>query len=403
MSNSNLATRLDSRPYEPTRGNDRYDLPFPEAEFTGRLERFQQELRHQGVAGVFLFDPENIFWLTGYQTIGYFTFSTLYVPVNGKPWMVARIVNRELARSLPTLGDFFAIRDTEEPIEVLHRFVACETGPGDRIALDTSSWYLTVADHARIVQYPDRTFVDWKPGFIERERMVKDDLQLDRVQRAADAAVAGLDAAIREIAAGKTENDVAAAMMDASIRAGSEYLGHPPLVVAGKRSGRCFSMWRRSEIREGDVVVLESAGCVDRYHAMVSRPVVVGQPTRQQQFAADGLQGVLESAVEAIRPGITAGEVDAQCRAVVEKLGLGDYFKHRAAYGIGIGFPPNWSEGKIYAIRPGDPLILQPGMTFHIIPTLFLEEFGMCFSDSVRVTETGCEVMTPYPRKLFVK
>ena len=41
-------------------------------------------------------------------------------------------------------------------------------------------------------------------------------------------------------------------------------------------------------------------------------------------------------------------------------------------------------------------------MTFHVIPTLFLDDFGMCFSDSVRVTETGCEVLTDYPRKLFV-
>ncbi|MCV6605191.1 MAG: hypothetical protein OIF34_07785, partial [Porticoccaceae bacterium] len=68
---------------------------------------------------------------------------------------------------------------------------------------------------------------------------------------------------------------------------------------------------------------------------------------------------------------------------------------------IGIGFPPNWSEGHIYAIRPDDPLVLQPNMTFHIVPTLFVEDFGMCFSESVRVTDSGCEVLTPYPRKLF--
>ena len=41
-------------------------------------------------------------------------------------------------------------------------------------------------------------------------------------------------------------------------------------------------------------------------------------------------------------------------------------------------------------------------MTFHVIPSLFLDDFGMCFSDSVRVTETGCELLTNFPRKLFV-
>ena len=41
-------------------------------------------------------------------------------------------------------------------------------------------------------------------------------------------------------------------------------------------------------------------------------------------------------------------------------------------------------------------------MTFHVIPTLFLDGFGMCFSDSVRVTQSGCELLTDFPRRLFV-
>ena len=221
------------------------------------------------------------------------------------------------------------------------------------------------------------------------------------MRHAARAAEAGLKAAIDEIAPGKTENDIAAAMFEASIRAGSEYLGHAPLVVAGETTALCFAMWRRREIAEGDVVLLEAAGCVERMHAMLSHPVVVGAPSDEHIEAADALRGVLEAAIEAIRPGLTAGEVDRRCRSVVEQRGLGDFFRHRAAYGIGIGFPPNWSEGHIYAIRPDDPLVLRPNMTFHVIPTLFKPTFGMCFSDSVRVTEDGCELLTNFPRRLF--
>ena len=161
-------------------------------------------------------------------------------------------------------------------------------------------------------------------------------------------------------------------------------------------------MWQRRSIEDGDIVLLEAAGCIDRYHAMLSRPVVVGKPKQEHIEAADALQGVLETAIESIKPGLTSGEIDQACRKVVEKRGLGKYFKHRSAYGIGIGFPPNWSEGHIYAIRPNDPLVIQPNMTFHVIPTLFLDTFGMCFSDSVRVTETGCELLTDFPRQFYV-
>ena len=222
------------------------------------------------------------------------------------------------------------------------------------------------------------------------------------MRHAARCAEAGLCAAIETVAPGKTENDVAGAMFQANIAAGSEYLGHPPLVVAGQTTALCFAMWRRREIKRGDVVLLEAAGCVDRYHAMLSRPVVVGPPTKTQQAAADALQGVLEAAIDTIEPGLSAGAVDQACRQVVQARGLGRYFKHRSAYGIGIGFPPNWSEGHIYAIRPDDPLVLEPNMTFHVIPTLFLDGFGMCFSDSVRVTQSGCELLTDFPRRLFV-
>lgn len=375
-------------------------LPASIHEYQERLAWLQSELRRRRLAGILLFDPENVFWLTGYQTIGYFTFHATFVGLDGPPTIIARVVNRDLAMSYPTIGAFEAIVDTADPISVLSGFLASNT-KDESIGVETSSRHLSVADHSRLIVEAPCKFVGHN-GIIESRRAVKADWEIDKMHLAARAAEAGLQAAIDEIAPGKTENDIAAAMFDGCIRAGSEYLGHPPLVVAGPTTSLCFAMWQRRQVHEGDVVLLESAGCVDRLHAMLSRPVIVGKPTDEQIEAADALQGVLKAAIEAIQPGLTAGEVDRLCRDVVEKRGLGSFFRHRAAYGIGIGFPPNWSEGHIYAIRPDDPLILQPNMTFHVIPTLFKPTFGMCFSDSVVVTEKGCELLTNFPRRLFV-
>lgn len=388
-------------PSEPNRRLRPEILAFPESTYATRLELIQAALVSDGLAGTLLLDPENIFWLTGYQTIGYFTFQALYVPLEGRPVLIARVVNRELALAHPTIGAFEAVIDTADHIDVLTGYLNRVVPDTSSIGVETGSWYLTVSDFRRIEQHGRQEYVDWN-GRIEPHRIVKGPDEIDRIRRACRAAEAGLDAAIKAVAPGRTENDIAAAMFEASIAAGSEYLGHPPLVVAGETTALCFAMWRRREIKSGDVVLLETAGCIDRYHGILSRPVVVGTPTQAQQEAADALQGVLEAAVEAIQPGVRAGDVDRACRKSVEDKGLGAYFKSRAAYGIGIGFPPNWSEGHIYAIRPGDPLVLEPGMTFHVIPTLFLDDFGMCFSDSVMVTDTGCEVLTDYPRKLFV-
>ncbi len=382
--------------------DDRWSLlAFPAAMYRDRLAMVQAALAREGLTGALLFDPENIYWLTGYQTIGYFTFQCLFVSPEGRPTVVSRIVNRELALAHPTVGGFEAVTDTADHITVLAAFLDRVAGKGSAVGLETDSRYLSARDFLQLGQNCGTELREWN-GRLAPHRSVKNAQEIERMRRAARCAEAGLRAAIDTVAPGRTENELAAAMYRANIAEGSEYLGHPPLVVAGETTALCFAMWRRREIRRGDVVLLESAGCIDRYHAMLSRPVVVGEPNRRQQEVADALLDVLETAIGTIAPGLTAGEVDARCRRVVERRGLGSYFKSRSAYGIGIGFPPNWSEGHLYAIRPGDPLVLKPNMAFHVIPSLFLEDFGMCFSDSVCVTETGCEVLTEFPRKLFV-
>lgn len=376
-------------------------LPFASEVYAQRLSFVQEQICAADLAGVLLFDPENIYWLTGYQTIGYFTFQSLYVGCEGAPTVIGRIVNRDLAMAHATIGSYEAVVDTADHVEVLAAFLERRNLAARRLGLETGAWYFTVKDYLALCERLPVETVEWN-GVIEPRRAAKSDAEIERMQHAARCAEAGLSAAIEAVAPGKTENDIAAAMFAANIAAGSEYLGHPPLVVSGPTTALCFAMWRRREIRKGDVVLLEAAGCIDRYHAVVSRPVVVGKPTAQQQEAASALQDVLEAAIDAIKPGLSAGEVDETCRRIVEVRGLGQYFRHRSAYGIGIGFPPNWSEGHIYAIRPNDPLVLQPNMTFHVIPTLFLDDFGMCFSDSVRVTDDGCELLTNFPRRLFV-
>lgn len=376
------------------------ELAFSVEDFETRLGTIQSDLFRKGLTGALIFDPENMYWLTGYQTIGYFTFQAMYVPLKGWPTVITRVVNRDMALALPTIADAVPIFDTHDHIGELSKFLNTNANRG-LIGLETTSRALNVQDHTRLTSLTESGFVDWD-GVIERQRMVKTKAQLDRMRSAARAVEAGMDAALKTIAPGNTDNDLAAALYHGSIAAGSEYCGHPPMVVTGPRSELCFALWKRNTIQTGDVVLLEGAGCIDRYHAMMSRSAIVGKPTDDHMSTANALIEVLETAIDNIKPGLTSGEIDHLCRSKVEAKGLGKYFKSRTAYGIGIGFPPNWAEGHIYAIRPNDPLVIEPNMTFHIIPTMFRDGFGMAISDSVRVTDTGCEVLTNYPRELVV-
>jgi Xaa-Pro dipeptidase len=375
------------------------DLPFAREEFARRLAFLQADLVRRGFAGGLLIDPENIFWTTGYRSIGYFTFQALFVPVAGAPVLVSRIVNKPLALATPTIGAFVAVGDNDEPGEVVSRFLRDRLAAGATLGVETAARYCTVMLYRALERGAAHALADWN-GACEVERQVKSSAQLERMRHAARAAVAGLDAAVKAVAPGRSENDVAAAMLHGAVAAGSEYF-RVPLVVTGPATALCFTTWQRRQIERGHVVLLESAANVDRYHAVIGRTCIVGRAAPEHRRVADALLGMLDAALHSIRSGVTSGEVHAKAFAVLDRAGLSRYHGYRLGYAIGIGFPPNWAEGHFLALRADDPTVLQPGMTFHVIPSLFTPEFGMWFSESVAVTAGGCEVLTDYPRRLI--
>jgi Xaa-Pro dipeptidase len=122
------------------------------------------------------------------------------------------------------------------------------------------------------------------------------------------------------------------------------------------------------------------------------------------RHAADATIAGLESAIAAIRPGATSGEVDAACRGAIGEYGMAEAFLHRTGYSIGVGFSPAWGEGQVMDLKSGDPRELKPGMVFHVVPIVFLPGVaGIGFSETVLVTETGSEVLTSLPHTLLVK
>ncbi|NLC22341.1 MAG: M24 family metallopeptidase, partial [Halomonadaceae bacterium] len=71
-------------------------------------------------------------------------------------------------------------------------------------------------------------------------------------------------------------------------------------------------------------------------------------------------------------------------------------------YSIGLSYPPDWGE-RTMSLRPSDETILQPGMTFHFMPGLWEDEWGLEITESILITETGCETLANFPRQLFVR
>lgn len=147
-------------------------------------------------------------------------------------------------------------------------------------------------------------------------------------------------------------------------------------------------------------MIIELSGCYQRYHSPLARTIILGIPDDRSKHIAEVVVEGINTTLDCIRPGMTCGEVELVWRKVIEKHGI--IKDSRLGYSMGLNYPPDWGEHTA-SLREGDRTILQPNMTFHMIPGIWLDDFGIEISESFRVTEKGCEVLADFPRELLVK
>jgi len=384
--------------------NEPNELPFSRDEYASRLDKVRRRMEARGVDVLLPTVPENMIYLTGYSTLGYFTYQLLAVSLDHDPMLLTRAINVEKAEVDSTLRHIVGYRDTEDPDEATYRMLEAYGLLGKRISHQDDAWFFSVSRYKKLLR---RLGVDDLPdgsGLVEHVRRVKSPREIDAIREAGRYCQASVAAAIEAVAAGATDNDVAAAAYHALYRAGSEFLGHEAQFVAGPAAGLGFECARRRPIRKDDVVYMEAGATHNRYNCMLSRTVLVGKPGPKWIDAANASRDALNAAKAAIRPGVTSHDVDRAAREVMRAAGFAPYFMHRTGYSIGIGVPPDWGEGRIMSINEHDPAVLEPGMCFHLIPDLkIVHEGGVVFSESVAVTTTGHEVLSPFSQELVVK
>jgi Xaa-Pro dipeptidase len=377
------------------------DLPFQPVEYEDRLRRLKEAMERHTLDGLLVTTPENIYYLSGFKTTGFYMYQALFIPLRADPVLIPRMLENTLVGHATWVRHARPYADTEDPIAATAGAIEDAGLAEGRIGIETESILLTVGRYRTLAERLPHAKLAMPPGLVETLRLVKSPQEVAYARQAAHAATAGVRAGIEAIAPGGTENDVAAAAIGATYRAGSEYTGSPGYVVTGRRTGLAHTTWERNPIERGEPVYLEIGGNIHRYGAALIRTASVGAPSddlrRMAQASIDGL----EAAIASIRPGATSGEVDAACRGAVKRAGFDGYFHHRTGYSIGLSFPPGWSEGHIFDLKPGDPRPLRPNMIFHLVPVLLdPDRFGVGFSETVLVTDKGCEVLTAYPREL---
>jgi Xaa-Pro aminopeptidase len=225
-------------------------------------------------------------------------------------------------------------------------------------------------------------------GSVELLRMIKDANEISLLRRAARIADLSYRRATRSLA-GRSEQQVAAAMERAIREGGAEDVAFPPIVAGGRRGAQPHAVPGRSRIRRGSLVVIDFGARFKGYHSDVTRTRLPGGGGRRAKSLYRLVSRAQRAAIDAVRPGIEAREVDRAARSVIEEAGFGDFFGHGTGHGVGLEV----HEGP--SISSGSPQILEAGMVFTIEPGVYVEDFGgVRIEDMVLVTRTGCEIIS---------
>lgn len=384
----------------------RDDMTFSMDEYERRLQALRGRMERQNLDVVIITDPENLFYLTEYQTTGYSYFQALIVPLADEPFMVTRLLEETNVHARTWVELTRPYTDTGDAIETLwHALNEFELHQNKRIGYERNSYFFPAYQQDRMTAtWYEADFVDCF-GIVEEGRAIKSPEELAVMRRAAEAGKAGMIAGLDAIEEGATENDLAAEISAAMFRAGGEYPAVMPYVTSGPRCMIGHATWEGRTIEKGDSVFLEVGGCFRRYHSAQMRTAFVGEPPDVVREAEKIVLEALDAMLDGMRPGITISHADRLARDVISRTHVGGSLVTRAGYCIGIAFAPSWDEGYIISLKPGDNRLLEENMTFHCIPWLFGYEGDrvMGISETVVVTPDGAKPLCDLDRKVVVK
>ncbi|MRH44298.1 M24 family metallopeptidase [Aquibacillus halophilus] len=388
-------------------------LPFDITEYQTRISKTKQKMAESGIEVLLVTDPANMNYLSGYDAWSFYVHQMLVILIDEpQPIWIGRYQDANGAKATTWIyddnvipyPDYYVQSSIYHPMDFVSEILK-QIGQANRyVGVEMDNYYFTAKAYERLKQgLPNATFKD-ADLLVNHVRMIKSDQEIEYMNRAAEIAEQTMYKGAASIHVGNRECDTAAEiyyhMISGTDKYGGEYPAIVPLLPSGENTGAPHITWSERPFKEGESVIIELAGCYKRYHVPLARTVSIGTPSKKLQTITPIVVEGLNEVLDAIKPGMTCGDVEAVWRKSIKRHGIEK--EARLGYSVGLNYPPDWGEHTA-SVRMGDPTVLQPNMTFHLIPGLWFDNYGIEISESIRITETGCKTFTNYPRELIVQ
>ena len=386
---------------------------FTQQEYQERITKTRAKMVVIGLDAIFVTDPSNMSWLTGYDGWSFYVHQGVVLTMTGDPiWWgramdavgAGRTVFMNDSEKIRGYDDSFVQNPSKHPMQELATLLADHGLAHTRIGVEMDNYYYTAAAHASLTtSLSSATFKD-ATGLVNWQRAVKSPQEIIYMRRAARI-VETMHARILELAEpGLRKNDLIAEIYATGIRGADGHWGDYPAIVPMAPSGMDATAphltWDGRLMEKGEATFFEIAGAHKRYQCPQSRTLFLGDVPTKYRNAEAAVLDAIDAGLEQAKPGNQAKDIANAFNAVLSKAGFEK--EGRCGYAIGISYPPDWGERTI-SFRAGDTTVLEAGMTFHFMPALWLDDGGLEITEPILITQNGHECLCNTPRSLWVK
>lgn len=346
-----------------------------------RLERIRAALGREGTQALWVSSPASVRYLSGFTH-----------PENGR----MLITPTQAVLYTDSRYTVQAREDVNEGVEVV---IAAPQKALEDAAPRVEGMKVAVEGTHLTVSALEKLKEAWKvqlhpsEGVVENLRLIKAEDEVEGVRAAQNLADRVFAAVRPQIKAGAREVDVAIALEQGLRQAGATS-AFDVIVASGVRGALPHGTASDKVIEDGDLVTVDFGANLNGYNSDMTRTVAVGQPSDELKRIYNAVLEAEEAAVQAIKPGMKAGDLDAVARDILEGHGLGEAFAHSLGHGVGLVV----HEGP--RLSKGSEDVLEPGMVITIEPGAYVEGLGgVRIEDLVLVTEDGYEVLSHSPKE----
>lgn len=381
-------------------------LHFSAEEFAARKQNALAQMVERGLAGLLMFRQESMYYLTGYDSFGYVFFQCLYLGADGRLMLLTRAPDLRQARHTSIIEDIRIWVDSPDanPALQLKDILTAFGCKGQRMGVEYDAYGLTAKNGKRLESaLSDFCELEDASDLVSRLRVVKSPAELAYVRKAAELADQALDEAHRLAGPGADEGEILAAMQGVIFAGGGDYPGNEFIIGSGEDALLCRYKSGRRKLDAADQLTLEWAAAYRHYHAAMMRTIPIGRATPSHLKMHQVTMDAMEACLEALKPGRPIGEVFDAYAKTCDDSGMGEHRLNATGYSLGTTFAPNWMDWPMF--YHGNPVIAEPNMVFFLHMILMDSDSGnaMCFGHTVRVNETGSEVLSKRSLDLVVK